>query len=58
MSKLVIIFVTAKFSLYELSHDENETFVDVGCLDAKTSINFVKWSKKYKKNLLFRARCK
>lgn len=37
------------FSLDKLPHDENETFIDVGCLDATTAINFAKWSKKYKK---------
>lgn len=37
------------FSLDELYHDDNEVFVDVGSLDAKTAIQFSKWSGTYKK---------
>lgn len=31
------------FDLSELPHDENEVFVDCGCLDGQTSKNFIKW---------------
>lgn len=41
------------FSLNELPHVENEVFVDVGSLDAKTAIQFTKWSRKYKKIYCF-----
>lgn len=37
------------FELDMLSHCEEEVFVDVGCLDATTSLNFAKWSNKFKK---------
>lgn len=33
------------FDLRELPHDENEVFVDCGCLDGATSLEFIKWSK-------------
>lgn len=37
------------FSLKELYHVNDEVFVDVGSLDAKTSVQFSKWSGKFKK---------
>ena len=41
------------FSLDVLPHVENEVFIDVGSLDAKTAIQFTKWSKDYKKIYCF-----
>lgn len=32
------------FDLPELKSCENESFVDVGCFDGKTSMNFIEWS--------------
>lgn len=32
------------FDLPELYHVENESFVDAGCYDGKTSLNFIKWA--------------
>lgn len=37
------IYNTQYFELPELSHTDNEVFVDVGCCDGATSLNFVNW---------------
>lgn len=31
------------FDLLQLSHDENEVFVDAGCFDGETSLRFMEW---------------
>ncbi len=36
---------TQYFDLQYLQHNEHEVFVDGGCLDGSTSLDFIKWSK-------------
>lgn len=44
------------FNLPELYHVENESFVDAGCYDVKTSLNFIKWAgNKYQRIYAFEA---
>ena len=37
------------FSLKELPHDKDEVFIDVGCFDGTTSIEFTRWSNSFNK---------
>jgi len=43
------------FSLPELPHHKDEIFVDVGAFDGMTSVDFIEWSKEYKKIICFEA---
>ncbi len=37
------------FNLKELPHDKDEVFVDVGCFDGSTSLQFARWSGSFQK---------